>query len=473
MKKWAVILFVGFAGAILLTLAGCSETGLKLQPAAEEYLRTMSVSDSRIISCDFERVQQYQPAIKGVTMRDAAEDIKTLFPMNYTFTEQSAREIRENDLVELHWEDSSAAETPLPVVACAGKSAPVSLQKQLLGMKENDSGVWNANEGDALLLGGEKGSQIRFTVQKIFSCDVRNSNVAEMLASNMIFSPSDCYNHLIRVHTDDLALQNKYLGRLDFLEHARKSCQYRLSEKDLEAASQIELQALRDNAAMLQMSLEDYWASFSESFSVETDTDPYQSAVMFARRKIEEALCIGAMAAEKELSVSEKDAVAFYELENFRMDDSDKAKVNYAFLEDRVITACDPELEGSRMIPVRATLTGTFEKETQESGTAENEPGSMTPDDPAVIQIVNKIHTDFYRINLAARTGTASEEEITLNSYKPNIFLDSISQKIIVRLSVNEEDLEKASALFRKLVGDYDCVEFEWYTWHPGDAVDY
>ena len=282
------------------------------------------------------------------------------------------------------------------------------------------------------------------------------------------------YQSIIQARLQDLYDKNRYIARTDYLHGILSCCEFRLDENEVLAHAEVVGQLPRAIAEVMGIPVEQYWENilYYQTIGAPLDPDFNTAMRLDAEEYIKEQLCMGALAVYKNIDITEQEVEAFCGFSKKDVLEVDWQENCCAVLEDKILYSMEPCLSDTRIYKPETRLVIRDEMQeswafAQEQLEKEREGKTYLPISVTLSRILNEMNETVSQINIRVCTGKGSEEENKLMQHMPLVDYNgwvSEGQKkgfIQVSLVAEEDEMEAAIALFEKLVGKYEGVEYK------------
>lgn len=447
---------------------------LPVHEATRAFLASLGIIDSTILKIDYNGIKAVKPEFPEIRW-NFAEDLYRIFGMDFPLTERNAEDrAEEGDFVLVTFlSRGNDCEEQLWVLT-TGKETVLSLQTELIGKRKGEVGTWlwkKTDENDVL---PEEPELITYRVDRIMDMDLEAESGKTVLRNNQFRSIEEFYQSFIHVRLRDLKGISQFIGRADYLHGILACCEFSLSEDEVQSHAEVISQTYYSLAAALGISVEQYWENlgYYQAYGAPTDPDFRTSMCLAAEEYIKEQLCMGALAMFMQIDLTVQEVEEFCGYPQTAILDIDWQENCCAVLEDKVLISLEPTLSDSRVNKPRTRLVQTDELReawlaSSEQQEKEREGKTYVSISMAQLKCISEIDQVIGEVNQRVILGEGSEEENKLMQYMPLTRYDGWAAegqeegRVLVCLVAEENDMEAAIALFEKIAGKYEIVEYK------------
>ena len=286
---------------------GAISRALPLASEAENYLSSLlRVSQSAILSCDFDAIDEYAKITDPPTLSDVClymeEEVKECFDLvdlgetaliddgMFVFLQIGVDHEGSRQLIDEH-----------AFLAVGAGLGFVGLDEALQGCKKGDEIRFVLSEDG--LDGFKAGQEILVIVQRVHSMELKKEGMAQLLKEDGLETALEQFasafdNAYVRCYLERIQLNTDAL-----IAFALQHSSFYIDPNDLQNAARYFLQKTEKEAAMLQMSLTEYGEHFLEL----AGGDIFEHIVQLSENKIKEILFVGAASVRGKTALTEED----------------------------------------------------------------------------------------------------------------------------------------------------------------------
>ena len=448
-------------------------SALPVHAATQEFLTSLGITDSMILSMDYDAMKKVAPVFPEMEW-NFAEDLYYIFRENFPLTERESEACaEEGDFVLITFPCRGINSTEQLWVLTSKEKTILSVQTELIGKKKGEEGTWLWEKRDESDVMPGEAEKIDYRVERIMALDRNAESGKTFLRNNQFHNVEELYQSIVRIRLRDLYDTNQYIARTDYLHEILACCEFSLAENEVQSHAEVIGQPIRSLADVMGIPVEQYWKNILYYQTVGVPLDPdYNTAIrLMAEEYIKEQLCMGALAVYKKIDITEQEVEEFCGYPKKDVFEADWQENCCAVLEDKVLYSMEPRLSESRIIMPETRSAVSDETQDwqarQEELEKEQEGKIYISISEELSQALDEMNESISQINLHVYIGEGSKEENRLMQYLPlakyNGWVPEGQTEGCIRvcLVAEEDEMETAIALFEKLVGKYEGVEYK------------